>query len=505
MSTTTSTVASHVSQLSKLHLMPWSPHASAVLDAYSRFSHNQLVLFLTMRSLPTNGSDDELVSRLTQFDLQTYHLPDSHPSACSVKHAKFSPSPINGVVRTRQQQARRLPDLPTEILVEILDLLGDWELSKAVGLPTSLPRPLSWARASVTDEAMLTGFVPLIRSADPARTPPTRAGAILTIRFGYVHVLDALLHSYRSHFSYWFRNDIIPVIASQYGRTCVLNWWKHAVDAQILPKPSPKSVSEAIDGACRNGERASLDWWVASKLPLEYSESALESASAKNRVHILEWWKHSGLPLKIGRVMDMASSAGHVDVLSWWLHSSLEFKYDRTAIHHASMHGKVEVLQWWLESGLQMIFDQDALTLATRHNRPEVLEWWDRSGLPVQYRICDIEEALEDAIGGGEAARTEIILRLSSKFAYASSAINLMSSLLTAVSASHTSISYVHLDPDGADCWRSPSRVLCWANFVRVMLVLSWTSSVIIPASLKIYESAELLHDGEIVLPRPLS
>ena len=74
-------------------------------------------------------------------------------------------------------------------------------------------------------------------------------------------------------------------------------------------------------------------------------------------------------------------------------------------MHHASTHGKVDVLQWWLESGLQLIYDQDALTLASRHNRPEVLEWWDHSNLPVAYRICDIEEALEDAIGGGEAAR----------------------------------------------------------------------------------------------------
>ncbi|KAL5483229.1 hypothetical protein ACEPAI_8459 [Sanghuangporus weigelae] len=409
MSTTTSTIASHTSHphFLKIHLSPCIPHACTILDAYSRLSHDQLVLFLSIRSLPTQGTDDELASRLTQFDLQMYHLPDSRPhSSSGLKLGTHSPSPINGVVRIRQQQqTKRLPDLPTEILVEILDLLGDWELSKAVGLPTSLSRPLSWARASITDEAMLSGFVPLVRSADPVRNPPTRAGASLTVRFGYVHVLDALLHSYRTHFTHWFRNDIIPVIASEYGRMNVLNWWKRQVDAQILPRTSCRSISEAIDGACRNGERNSLDWWVSSGFPLKYGESALEAASAKNQVDVLEWWRHSELPLKIGRVMDMASSAGHVDVLSWWLHSNLEFKYDRTALHHASMHGKVEVLQWWLESGLQMIFDQDALTLATRHNRPEVLEWWDKSGLPVQYRICDIEEALEDAIGGGESAR----------------------------------------------------------------------------------------------------
>jgi hypothetical protein len=42
---------------------------------------------------------------------------------------------------------------------------------------------------------------------------------------------------------------------------------------------------------------------------------------------------------------------------------------------------------------------------ATRHNRPEVLQWWYDSELPVHYRICDIEEALEDAIRAGDEAR----------------------------------------------------------------------------------------------------
>jgi len=252
---------------------------------------------------------------------------------------------------------------------------------------------------------MLSGFVPSILAADPARNPPSKLGAFVTIRFNYVHVLEMLLRAYRAQFLEWFKDDIIAIRASVYGRTGVLTWWKHAVDAQQLPRPKLSSIAEAIDGASRRGQTVSLDWWLASKLPLEYTEAALESASAKNHVHILEWWKNSGLVLKIGRVIDMASSAGHVAVLEWWMQSKLDFTYDRQALHHASMHGRVDVLQWWLESGLQMVFDQDALTLATRHNRPEVLEWWDRSGLPAQYRICDIEEALEDAIGGGEAAR----------------------------------------------------------------------------------------------------
>ena len=57
------------------------------------------------------------------------------------------------------------------------------------------------------------------------------------------------------------------------------------------------------------------------------------------------------------------------------------------------------------EQWAAVVFNQDVLVGATRHDRPEVHQWWDKSGLPVQYRMCDIEEALEDAIGGGERTR----------------------------------------------------------------------------------------------------
>lgn len=50
-------------------------------------------------------------------------------------------------------------------------------------------------------------------------------------------------------------------------------------------------------------------------------------------------------------------------------------------------------------------FNEEVLLSATRHNRPEVLQWWYNSGLTVHYRICDIEEALEDAIRPGLQAR----------------------------------------------------------------------------------------------------
>ena len=376
-----------------------------VLDAYRRLTHDQLLLFLKVRSLPTTGTDAELASRLAQFDIHTYHFAHS-----SSPDGAQDDAPETAKPRIRQVLA---PDLPVEILADIMDQVGDWELAKAVGVPTSLPQPIAWARANATDHAILSGYIPLIRASDPLAHRPSRVSAVLAVRLGYVHVLDYLFAHHRPLFLSVYKDSLLPITASLHGRTAVLSWWKHLHDAHpaAVPLPPPHALAEAIDGASRNGQVPALDWWLHSGLPLEYTEAALESASSKNRIAVLDWWKDKSLsprwhlPLKIGRAMDMASTAGHVDALEWWAASQLEPKYDRQALYHASCHGKLDVLQWWLGSGLQMIFDQDALTGASRHNRPEVLDWWDKSGLPIQYRMCDIEEALEDAIGGGERAR----------------------------------------------------------------------------------------------------
>ncbi|KAG6837062.1 hypothetical protein H0H93_015330 [Arthromyces matolae] len=379
-----------------------SPPLVQVTQAYQKLNDDELVLFLKVRNLPTTGTHLDLASRLAHHDIHTYHF----PSSPTKQHQKSALLPV-----PKYQKSDHIPGLPIEILAYILDFVGDWELAKAVRVPTSLPRPLEWSRASCADHAMLPGSVPLIRAINPCLNPPTKVGAILAIRFGYVDVLEYFLSLHLPIFRSIFNGDLIPIKASRHGRTEVLSWWKRGFEQRphLIPPPAPGSVAEAIDGASRNGQVSSLDWWSNWGRPMEYTEAALEQASAKNRISVLDWWlrqhKLSGLPLKIGRVMETASTAGNVQVLEWWAASRLEPKYDQHAMQHASCHGKVEVLQWWLRSGLQVKFDEDALIGATRHNRPEVLEWWDKSGLPIQYRMCDVEEALEDAIGGGEEAR----------------------------------------------------------------------------------------------------
>jgi len=374
-------------------------------SAYKKLSYDELAFFLKVRNLPTSGTHDELAARLANHDYHTYHFPNAAHDVPSMSALNLSP-------HDAPHPRSKTPDLPVELIAVIMDHVGDWECAKAVGVPTCLPRPLDWSRATATDYATLTGNLSVIRAARPSNENPlTALGAVVAVRLGYVNVLEYFLSQHHEMFRSAFKDDLIPIKASRHGRISVLSWWKHVFEqhSDLIPPLTPGSVAEAVDGASRNGQVVSLDWWLNCGPHFDYTEAALEYASSKNQIAVLDWWKQQyttrGLPLKIGRVMDMASTAGHVEVLEWWATSQLEFKYDRLALQHASCHGKVEVLDWWLGSGLQLIFDQEALVGATRHNRLEVLEWWDKSGLPIQYRMCDIEEALEDAIGGGEDAR----------------------------------------------------------------------------------------------------
>ncbi|KAF8201006.1 hypothetical protein BJ912DRAFT_1029665 [Pholiota molesta] len=322
--------------------------------AYQRLTHSELVLFLKVRNLPTIGTDAELASRLSNHDLHTYHFP------AELDHASTSSPTLSA-----SQRQSMTPDLPVEILIDIMEHVGDWELAQAVGIPTSLPQPLDWTRA--------TRHLPLIRKAKPSAT--------VAVRFGYVNVLEYFLSQHHKMFLDVFEDDLIPIKASRHGRLNVLSWWKHGFEQHpdLIPPPKRGSVAEAVDRASRNGHVDSLDWWLNCGHQFEYTEAALEYASAKNQMAVLDWWKRQhetrALPLKLGRVMDMASTAGNVDVLEWWARSQLD----------PNCHGKVEVLQWWLGSGLTL--------------------WWDKSGLAIQYRMCDIEEALEESIIPGDAAR----------------------------------------------------------------------------------------------------
>jgi len=398
-----------------------------ILQAYLSLKDHELQLFLRIRSLPRSGTHHELATRLADYDAQTYkdHFTRSGSSLHGMQFHATTPE----MAGTSTPSLQPLSNLPIDLITEIMDHIGSWELSKAVGAPTSLQEPSDWtSSATVLDRTILSTSLRRVMSV-PLSPPFTKLGTDLLIRFELIDILDYLwnIESLRSSFKKYYGDDYsrIPKLASAWNRTSMLHWWFEKPD--IFTK---SYTAEAIDDACRYVCLSALHWWdqtsrraqVENKgspllpFPPRYTSQALESASHKGQISVLSFFLAHGWPLLPGRSLDMASSAGHVDVLNWWAYDSglelgKEVKYDKNAIYNASCGGKVDVLQWWKEQSerpngkVQMVFDNEALTGATRHNKPEVLDWWDKSGLPISYRICDIEEALEDAIGGGTAAR----------------------------------------------------------------------------------------------------
>lgn len=346
--------------------------------------------------------------------------------------------------------------LPPEIWSMILTHVGDWEVAKALNVYTKLPVPREWRpRSGTLDEiqiymrelewTILTANTPLIIDKLSCAPSNMRWLSSLCVKLIIKFCLTDLLSYLETHFkdTFWasFGPTLLPTKASAvFGRTEVLEWWR--TSPSFLSK---EYTSEALDGASKSGFVHVLDWWRKSGLPLKYTESALEQASSKGHILVLEWWKeaslHQGkfyvesdtskfgssrkghgyststgklplsndavpanapLGLMVGKSVCAAAQNGQAAVVRWWDASGIPYSHSETVPKVASAHGHVNVLEAWKEmKGEKMIFDSQVLVAPTKNGHVGVLEWWKKSGLRVEYKTCDIEEALEDSVGDG--------------------------------------------------------------------------------------------------------
>lgn len=315
--------------------------------------------------------------------------------------------------------------LPLEIWTNILDHLGDWELATALGIYTHLATPHEWHslvpragnKSKSLEYTILTQPMSQIKAYFTDNTTnkqPTTLSPIATrliFRFSMTDLLTYLALHQKDIFWTSFGLALLPHKASLvYNSPTILQWWLNC-PAVIKKEYGP----EAMDGASRAGFVEVLDWWLNSGLPLWYTEKALESASAKGHVEVLEWWKTNSeklagtpreLPLKVGKSILLAAQAGRTQSISWWEESEIPYSHEDGVARLASQHGHVSVLeQWHGYKGSKMIFDNQVLVGATKNGHAGVLQWWKEAsrkhGLRVEYKTCDIEEAMEDAVGGG--------------------------------------------------------------------------------------------------------
>ncbi|KAL2431772.1 hypothetical protein ABEF95_013747 [Exophiala dermatitidis] len=330
---------------------------------------------------------------------------------------------------TDSPDAYQKPRLPMEIWTMIMDHLGDWELATALGIYTHIPTPHEWKplipssnnsgkiKSQSLEYTILTQPMSQIKTwftNNTSSQPPTTLSPIATrliFRFSMTDLLTYLALHQKDIFWTSFGLALLPHKASLiYNSPTILQWWLDC-PAVIKKEYGP----EAMDGASRAGFVEVLDWWLESGLKLTYTERALESASAKGHVHVLEWWRVNSLklagtpremPLKVGKSILLAAQSGRTNSIEWWENSGIPYSHEDGVARLASQHGHVPVLELWHHlKGSKMIFDNQVLVGATKNGHAGVLQWWKdvsrKHGLRVEYKTCDIEEAMEDAVGGG--------------------------------------------------------------------------------------------------------
>ncbi|TKA27420.1 hypothetical protein B0A50_05032 [Salinomyces thailandicus] len=314
--------------------------------------------------------------------------------------------------------------LPAELWTMIFDFTGDWELAQTLHIYTNLPSPADWVPHTgpqgpgtymeALELTILRGNLADVEHFIATHSVPRWLSKLcikLIMRFAMTPLLAHLEANHKDLFWATFGHTFLPDKASSvFGRTEILEFWR--TSPSFLTK---EYNTEALDGASRAGFVHVLEWWQHSSLPLKFTEAALEQASAQGHLPVLEWWKQqstavdhtsasvdsSKVRLKPGKSICYATQNGHTEIVRWWCQSGIPFPHEDTVAKLASTHGHADILQLWHElKGNKMIFDNQVLVGASKTGNVKILEWWKRSGLKVEYKTCDVEEALEDGDEG---------------------------------------------------------------------------------------------------------
>lgn len=349
------------------------------------------------------------------------------------QRAVFS-SGSGGSGATATAKAKSL--LPPELWTMIFDFAGDWELAQTLHIYTNLPPPVEWTNhirpqgpgnyMEALELTILRGNLADVKHFIATHSVPRWLSKLcikLIMRFALTPLLAFLEAEHKELFWATFGHTFLPDKASSvFGRTEILEFWR--TSPSFLTK---EYNNEALDGASRAGFVNVLEWWRRSGLPMKFTEAALEQASSQGHLPVLEWWKSTQTPsseldgslavdsgkairpLKPGKSICYATQNGHAAVVHWWLHSTIAFPHEDSVAKLASTHGHVSILDLWhAGKGSKMIFDNQVLVGATKNGHVKVLEWWKQSGLRVEFKTCDVEEALED---GDEGARGTSVRR----------------------------------------------------------------------------------------------
>ena len=197
----------------------------------------------------------------------------SESPAKAVASAKSSANDTATALRQLQTHwptpGSRVKSLPFELWLNIFeDQLGDWEIAKAVGIPTNLSVPKEWQShllkmstpASLEYTILRGSFAAMKKRIDslPRWKPLSDLACHLIVKFSRTDILSYLTENHLDLLWTTSRLTNIPYRASAiYGNPTVLTWWR---DAPALP--NKEYAADAMDGASRAGFIHVLDWWL---------------------------------------------------------------------------------------------------------------------------------------------------------------------------------------------------------------------------------------------------
>ncbi|KAM0803677.1 hypothetical protein BDR22DRAFT_879366 [Usnea florida] len=365
------------------------------------------------------GMDDLVQEVQNQADLISIGH-DVEPIPGRLLHSPVSPHPSQ-------------VQLPSEIWSLIMEHVGDWEVARSLGIYTNLTMPTEWRahapKATPTslvdvqpigdlEWTMLVGTYEQVLSWFRLHATPKWLSSLcvkLIIKFSRTNLLSYIESNHKDLFWSTFGHTLLPTKASAvFGQIAILDWWN--TSPSFLTK---EYNAEALDSASKAGFIHVLDWWRNSRLPLRYTVNALEQASSRGNLEVLEWWRRASLPQisetqtdhdeacvndhpnGFGKSIIYAAQNGQAATLQWWIKSGIPFGHEASVARIASANGHIDVLQLWKEcKGAKMQYDNQVLVGPTKNGHVDVLEWWKQSKYTVEYKTCDIEEALEDSLGG---------------------------------------------------------------------------------------------------------
>ncbi|KAI9183578.1 hypothetical protein H9P43_004496 [Blastocladiella emersonii ATCC 22665] len=180
--------------------------------------------------------------------------------------------------------------------------------------------------------------------------------------------------------------------ASQNGDYAVLNWWK-ASGLEL-------TYDKALETALTRGDVQMLQWWWDADVDFTIDPWAIFHATSRQQRAAREWcidreldygkvekhgyyrdydsddgsgWSDYGLEYS-ERAMDAASANGDFAVLNWWNNSGLDMLYE-SALLTALNRGKLRVLKWWWSSNAHFELDPWAIVDATSRKQGAAREW----------------------------------------------------------------------------------------------------------------------------------